>query len=331
MGVVDLAAVYRAHRRWPELDALIRRMDAIQQRLATPPVLPSPPQVERSIDLQAEAERMQAALRDEMAALEAQARQRFEAFAGEIKAEQEGRLADWHKQTNADLQRNIEARRDEAQRSLEKFELATMAEYRIPLLNLRVKADVVGITNEDEARRLTQEAERIAKERDEKIRARAQALEKTFLEYQQALTAEADAQLKAMIASLEKEATARLEARKAEEEAQLRAAAQEREATLRSAMEERRRALEGGTRKQLDAAATRFLRQAEAEAARLQAELETLMERRLRLEDAMLAEIKIEIAAVAQDRKVDVVLTHAIAAPTAVALTQAVIARLRRP
>jgi Skp family chaperone for outer membrane proteins len=69
----------------------------------------------------------------------------------------------------------------------------------------------------------------------------------------------------------------------------------------------------------------------EAQAARLRQELETLAGQRFRLEDSLLAEIKIEVAALAQDQKIDAVLTRVLASTTAVDLTQAVIARIRRP
>jgi Skp family chaperone for outer membrane proteins len=69
----------------------------------------------------------------------------------------------------------------------------------------------------------------------------------------------------------------------------------------------------------------------EAQAARLRQELETMAGQRFRLEDSLLAEIRIEIAALAQDQKIDAVLTRVLASTTAVDLTQAVIARIRRP
>lgn len=333
VGFVDLAAIFRAHRRWPEMDALLKKMDALQVRLSSPPPPPEapPPAPGLGADLQAEAERLQAAMRAELVALEEQMRRRLEAFVSDVKAEQEGRLAERHRQINADLQRVVEARRDELQRELERFELATMAEYRIPLLNLRLKGDVVGVASEEEARRLNQEGERITRERDGKIRTKAQAAEKALQEFLQARTAEAEAAIKALIAALEEDANARLKAKQDELNAELQAAVRAREATLNQAVEERRKLLVGGVDQQMRAAQQRYARRVEAEAARLRQELDALAAQRFRLEDSLMAEINIEIATLAQDRKIDVVLSQVVASATAIDLTRAVIARLRRP
>ncbi len=331
VGIVDLVAALKAHRRWAELEALNRQIGVLQVRLSSPPPPPEAPAVDIGAELRPEIERLQAAYRAELDIISGQLKQRMEAFVADLKAEQEGKLADRHKQVNAELQRVIEARRDEMQRELDRFELATMAEYRVPLLNLRLKGDVVGVASEEEARRLTAEAERITKERDAKIRARAQALEKSLEEFQQARTAEADAQMKALIASLEKDAEARLKTKQEEADAELKAAVRAREEMLNHAVEERRTLLVGSTNQQMKAAHEAYARRLEAQANRLRQELETLAGQRHRLEDSLLAEIKIEIAAVAQDQRIDAVLTRVLANTTAVDLTSAVIARLRRP
>lgn len=331
VGFVDLSIALRAHRRWPELEALSKQMDALQARLSSPPPPPEGPVVDLGAELQAEAERLQVAYRAELAAIGEQIKQRIEAFAADLKAEQEGKLADRHKQLNAELQRVIEARRDEMQRELDRFELATMAEYRVPLLNLRLKGDVVGVTSEEEARRLNQEAERITKERDAKVRVKAQALEKALEEFQKAKTGEAEAQIKALIASLENDANAHIKAKQEEADAEIQAGVRAREEKLNRAVEERRKLLVGSANQQMKVTQEAYARRVEAQSARLRQELETMAGQRFRLEDSLLAEIRIEIAALAQDQKVDAVLTRVLASTTAVDLTQAVIARIRRP
>jgi len=330
VGVVDFNTLIRAHRRWPELDVLIRKIEAVQFRLASPPQPPDVSGATADVDLQAEAERLRASLRAELDELQAQMRRRVEAFASDLRAEGEATLAEQQRAANVELQKVIEAKRDEVQRELEKFELATMSEYRIPLVNLRLKADVVGISNEEEAKRLGQEADRIQKERDEKIRAKAQALEKQLQEFQQAKIAEAEARFKAVVAAAEEEANARIRAKEAETQAEFEVAVRSREETLRSAMEARRQIVVNGAQAQIRAAQDRYARQLEAEGARLRKEMEALTQQRLRLEDSMIAEIRIEIAAVAQEHRVDAVLMNTVAHPGAVDLTPAVIARLRR-
>lgn len=313
------------------MEALSKQMDALQARLANPPIPPEGPVVDLGAELKAEVERLQEAYRAELSAIEEQTKKRIEAFAADLKAEQEGKLADRHKQLNAELQRVLEARRDEMQRELDRFELATMAEYRVPLLNLRLKGDVVGVASEEEARRLNQEAERITKERDAKVRAKAQALEQTLEEFQKAKAAEAEAQIKALITSLENDANARIKAKQEEGAAEIRAAVREREEALNRAVEERRKLLIGSANQQMRVTREAYIRRWEAQAARLRKELETLAGQRFRLEDSLLAEIKIEVAALAQDQKIDVVLTRVLASTNAVDLTQGVIARIRRP
>lgn len=328
VGLVDLEAVVRAHRRWPELDALLKKTAALQLRLSSPPSPPDAPPV-TVINLQAEADRLQASLRAELDALHAQANRRLEALANDLRAEQEGKLADRQRELNAELQRVIDAKRNEFQQELDKFELATMTEYRIPLANLRIKGDVVGITNEEEAKRLGAEADRIAKERDGKIRAKSEALAKALEEFQKARQAEAEAQFNTLVRSLEDDAKTRYAAKEAEANAEMQQAIRSREDTLRTAMEARKKMLEGGVQEQYRAAQERYVKQTQAEEARLRTELQALLEQRARLEDAVLAEIKIEVAAMAQAQKVDVVLTRVIARVDAIDLTPAVIAKIK--
>ncbi len=331
VGIVDLPTVLRAHRRWSELEGLLKKIEGVQFRLANPPQPPALPAPDFNPELQAEADRLAAAYRAELAELEEQAKRRVEAYAADIKADIEARLADRQRQANEELQRGFEARRDELQRELEKFELATMAEYRIPLLNLRLKADVVGASNEEEAKRINEEAKRIVQERDGRIRTKAQALDKTMQDFQKTKTTEAETQFKAVIASAEDDANTRIRAKEGEARAELQAAVKEREDRLRGAMEQRRQILAGGSEEQVRAAQERYARQLKAEGVRLQAELQAFTGQRLRLEDAMMAEINIEIATAAQERRVDVVLARVVASATAVDLTQAVIARVKRP
>jgi hypothetical protein len=331
VAVVDLIMIFKAHRRWPELEAIGKKIQAIQVRLASPPPsppLPQPADLEK--ELQKEAERIGAGMREEMKALDAQARARLEAYANELRAEHEAKLAEKQRQLNAELQQAMETKRDELQRELEKFELVTMAEYRIPLLNLRLKADVVGITNEEEAKKLTAEAERLTTERDGKIRAKAQGLGKNLEDFQKAKSGDAESQFKALISSAEEEANAKIKEKEAAERAALETAAREREAIVNKAIEERRRVLVGGTEQQAREAQERYRKQLQAEATRLQAELQELHGQRIRLEDSVLAEIKIEIATLAAQRKVDAVLMHAVATVNAIDLTQDVIARVKR-
>ncbi len=328
VGVVDLEAVVRAHRRWPELDDLLRKINALQLRMSNPLPPPDSPPV-TDINLQAEADRLQTSLRAELDALHAQVNRRLVALADDLRVEQEGKLADRQRELNAELQRVIEAKRNEFQQELEKFELATMAEYRIPLANLRIKGDVVGITNEEEAKRLNAEADRILKERDAKIRAKSEALEKGLGEFQKTRQAEAEDQFNTMARALEDDAKTRYAAKEQEANAEMQEAVRAREDTLRSAMEARKKMVEGGVQEQYRAAQERYVKQVKAEDTRLRAELQALLQQRARLEDSVVAEINIEVAAMAQAQKVDVVLTRVVVRVDAIDLTPSVIAKIK--
>jgi Skp family chaperone for outer membrane proteins len=56
----------------------------------------------------------------------------------------------------------------------------------------------------------------------------------------------------------------------------------------------------------------------------------SLQEQRARMEDSILAEVKIEVAAIAQDRKLDVVLTRLVANVAGIDITTDVIQKLKR-
>lgn len=341
VAVIDVDRVLRAHRRWPELAAVIKKMDALQLRLATPPPPPELPTPTRPdgviVNLDAEAQRLQASMTAELDELQAQLRDRLEAYVNDLRAEHEAKLADRQREVNAEFQKALEAKRDDLQRDLEKYELSVMAQYRIPLANLRVKSDVVGVANEEEAKRMTAEAERIHKERDDKVRARAGELEKQFQEFQQARTTEFEARFKTMVASVEEDVNGRIKTRESELRTEFEAAVRARGDAFKAAMEERRRlaiqAAQGGQQvdeAQVRAAQARYVKQVEAEAARIRAELQALAAQRLRLEDSVFAEIKIEVATVAQERRVDAVIARAVTYPGAIDLTGDLIARLKR-
>ncbi len=328
---VDVGEALKAHRRWPELEALNKKMAALEARLGSPLPPPEVPDLGAALDaeLKAEAERLQALYRGEMKLLEEQAKQRMEAFANDIRAENEAKIADRHRAINAELQRAVDGKRDELQKELERFELAAMAEYRIPLLNLRLKGDVVGLANEEEAKRITAEAERFTTERDGKIRAKSQSLEKAFQEFQQARVSEAEAQLKTMGTSLNEDAEKRVAARQQEIQAEMKAAVKSREEAFQRAMEEKKKILAGGAEAQMRSLQERYLRRVQSEAGRFQQELGEVAEQRFRLEYSMIADVRIEVATIAQERRFDLVLSRAVAAPGAADLTKDVIARLR--
>jgi hypothetical protein len=184
---------------------------------------------------------------------------------------------------------------------------------------------------------MSAEAERIHKERDDKVRARAEELEKQFQAFQQGKTAEFEAGFKTLVGTIEEEVNNKVKAKEAELQAEFQAAVRTREAAFKAAMEERQRLAVQAAQStqqtdvaQIKAAQIRYAKQVEAEAARIRAELQALAAQRLRLEDSVFAEIRIEVATVAQERRVDAVVTRAVTYPGAIDLTSDLIARLKR-
>src|SRR3989337_2932757 len=71
IGVVDVQTVARAHPRWPELDALTKKLADVAAQLASPPQLS--PVVRARIDarLRAQAKKLEVEFQAEVAALRA--------------------------------------------------------------------------------------------------------------------------------------------------------------------------------------------------------------------------------------------------------------------
>ncbi|HXF83128.1 MAG TPA: hypothetical protein VNN19_10290, partial [bacterium] len=144
--------------------------------------------------------------------------------------------------------------------------------------------------------------------------------------------AEVNARLNAEHAAATAEAQRLIEARRRALEAELAAEGARREQVFRQRLERRRKELLAAAEAAIAGRTAARGRDARTRAGQLQAELAALQEQRARLEDAILADVKIEVAAIAQARQVDVVLTRHIVSrgPAVVELTADVIRRLRR-
>ncbi len=330
IGVVDLQAVTRAHPRWSELDAVVRQINDVQAQLASLPPLPAvlDPDVQRLLD--AEAQRLRADVEKELEFLRQDGRRRLEAFADELRAEQEARLAQTRQDLDAQGSREIGSTRDALRAQLRAAEQEIRDEYRYPLLNLRLRAEVAGLTSEDEAKQLSQQAQALQDERERRIQAKTEELQRSFAEFQRGKEAEINAKLKAAQEALQAEAEQRLASRERETQAEFARAAAEMEKTFRARLERRRIQM-------METAQAKLLGQQASNpesgvqrSRRLRAELAALNEQRLRLEDSILAEVKIEIAALAQEHRLDVVLTRYVANLTGIDITADVVHKLKR-
>jgi len=95
-------------------------------------------------------------------------------------------------------------------------------------------------------------------------------------------------------------------------------------------VEQRRRDLIAAAEAQLRGQQDAYARELETRARRLRSELAALQAQRARLEDSILAEVKIEVATIAQAQRLDLVLTRYLVSPGGINITADVIRKLRR-
>ncbi|MGH2452609.1 MAG: hypothetical protein ACRDF5_02450 [bacterium] len=330
IAVVDLDAVVRAHPRWPEVDAIAKKLLAVEAALAAPPAIPPILQAQVQARLKAQARRLGSDFQAEIAALKKRQEERMVLYAARAGAEAEAGLQKLRVEIDAELSRALRERISAARAELRQYELQVLDEYRFPIANLRLKADVVGVTSEEEQRQLIEELDRVLLERDAKVQARAEVLDATVADFQRAREAEATAKYERARAAARAETTRLVAAREREIQDETTRLGKAKEVEFRRRLAAFRRRLTGIGEGQVDAAERRFLEGLRQREQQLLAERQALTEQRLRLEDTILADVKIEVASIAAARGLDVVLTRLMANLTGEDLTKEVLARLKR-
>jgi DNA repair exonuclease SbcCD ATPase subunit len=325
VGVVDLEAAARAHPLWPELEEVRRQQALVEAQLARllPPAVVPVADLQRALD--EEARRLQADLEREMRLLQQDAQRRLEAFAEAVRRDQQTRLEALRAQLEEDAARTLEARQRQLQEEFRRTEQAIRDEYRYPLLNLRLRAEVAGLRSEDEAQELQRQAQALQQEREERIQAAAAEADRAFADFRRTVEADVNARLAQAQEQLAADARRRLQAREQELQAALAREGERRQRQLHDRLEARRQQLLQAARLQQERAERAYRAQAE----QLRSQLLALRERRARLEDSIVADVKVEVAVVAQSRRLDVVLTRYIANLSADDLTADVAARLK--
>lgn len=390
IGVVDLERVLREHPRAAELGALRQRILDVEAALRTPlpppritpPTLPDVTSglreafeervraIQERIRAQTRAllEQQAASLRrtyqEELRVLEQQGRLELERFAQQVQAEQQEMLRARQQEIQAELERTVEERRKQLEAETRAYEEQVAKEYRIPLLNIRLKLETVQLTSREEANQLVAEYERLQRERDEKIRKFQEEQRAAFEAFAEHARAKANETLKSYARLLEAQARRRIAERQQAIRRRLEAAAKEREQRFRQEMQARQRELEARARAQAEQEAKAALEHLRAEARarqqsalqqarrtlqqlsrraearyreeerarveRLTQTLAALREQQQNLQETILAELRVEAAAVALDRKLDVVLVQYVSAPSVVDITDDVLRRLHR-
>lgn len=330
VGVVDLQVVTHAHPRWQDLDVLVQEEKNVQAELAMIPQPPTLPAAEVQRVLDEEAKHLRVELDKEVEFLRVEGRRQIEAFANELRTEAEARLAQLQHDLRAQGEEELVAKRDAMRTQLRAAEQTIRDEYRYPLLNLRLRAEVAGLSSEAEGKQLLQEMQALQDERDTRIQEKLDELQSAFSEFQKAKESDINATLKAEQDALEAEDRQRLAARQQAAQADFAHAATDLEKTYQARLERRRQEIISGGQGPLPGRQGAYTQSLIERGRQLQSELEALREKRQRLEDSILAEVKIDVATIAQTHKLDVVLTRYVSNVAGIDITADVVAKLKQ-
>jgi len=343
---VDFTRAVRAHPRWRELEELDNRIADLQAQLALPPSARTQLPRDMAPEFRAEAEREVEHLRPEFrrelqqqaSALQNTARRELEASATKLRADQQARFDARRGELEAQARKAVQDKQQEIVKDNEQFQHQTLEQYRLQLLNLRLKVETVQQTNKQEADKLNGQIEALTKERDDKIAAHEKANQQALQEFQQQQMQQFNAAMADLQQQLSKEGQQLLDQKVAEINARLHTQIEAKQAELntqlntrlRTQLKAREQALVATAREQL----TRAQEQAQVEGrARLtaqQAQLRAVREQRTRLIASILADLRVEAAALAQQKGYDAILTQALATVDAVDATDDLIARIKR-
>jgi len=330
IGVVDIAAVARAHPRWAEIEALNKKIQQSEVEIAGAPQLPPPPAPDLRPALDAEALQLRAEFDKELAAMQEDLRRQLEGFAASLREQQQARFVTLQQQLNEEGKKAIEAQHADLDKQLKAAELAIMDEYKYPMLNLRLRAEVAGLSSEQEGREVVRQIQALQQEREERLRAKKEEITKTAEEFGKAKEDELNARLKAAQDTLLEEGKQQLTVKEQQLQTQLKASLAQREKAFQERLQERRLELIRTAEQQLRGRQGVYLNDLSARTRQARAELLALQEQRARLEDSIMAEVKIEVATIAQQERLDVVLTRLISSLGGVDITQKVVQKFKR-
>jgi len=330
IGVVDIVAVARAHPRWSEIEALNKKIQRAEVEIAGAPPLPPPPAPDLRPALDAEGLQLRAEFDKELAAMQEDLRRQLEAFAASLREQQQARLVAMQQQLHEEGKKAIEAHHAELDKQVKAAELAIMDEYKYPLLNLRLRAEVAGLSSEQEGREVVRQIQALQQEREERLRVKKEEVTKAADEFAKAKEEELNARLKAAQDALAEEGKQQLTAREQQVQTQLKTVVAQREKVFQERLEERRRELIRTAEQQLRGRQGAYLNDLSARTRQARAELLALQEQRARMEDSIMAEVKIEVATIAQQERLDVVLTRLISSLGGIDITQKVVQKFKR-
>ncbi|HYM90108.1 MAG TPA: hypothetical protein VEW91_00565 [bacterium] len=338
IAVVDLARAARVHPRWPEVTVLDRQVSELQAKLALETSGAAgriePPKIDLTPEMQAAVERMQPEFQREAEAVKAAARQDMDAYVAQLRVEDQKKAEAKRAELEAELTKAVRDKQQALEADTQQFQQQTMGEYRLPLLNLKLKLETLQPAGKGESDRLTQQIQALTNERDEKIAAHEKANRQALEDFQKERVQASSAELQAYQAQLAKEGQQLVNERAAKVTEQVRAQLTAKQAEFNQRLRGQEQAIVSAARgTQAREAEARYRALVEAETARiraLQEELRGVQLGRARVFAVILADLRVEAAALAQEKGWDVVLTQAIVAPGTVDATDELIARIRR-
>jgi len=284
---------------------------------------------------------MRPELQQQAEAVKAAARKELEAFVAELRAEQQKKVDARRAELEAQLVKTVQDKQQTLNKDNQQFQQQTMAEYRLQLLNLKLKIEDVQQSGKGELDKLQAQQTALTKERDDKIAAHEKANQQILQDFQKAQIEASNAQLKAYESELTKDGQRRVDERAAQLTAQVHAKLDAMQAEFNRRLRQQQTSIVSSAREAQTREVERVKAQAQqqfrqlalAEVAKvkaLQEELLAAQRGRARLYRVILADLRIEAAALAQEKGWDMVLTKAIAAPGTIDVTDELIARIRR-
>ncbi len=343
IAVVDLARVTRAHPRWAEVMALDRQISDLQVRVAAA-VANAPtvvrvdlPKVDLTPEMKAAIERMRPEVQQEADAAKASARQDLNTYVAQLRVEQQKQVGARQAQVQADLTKVVDEKAQALSKDNQQFQQQTMAEYRLQLLNLKLKLEDVQQTSKGEADRLNAQMQAVAKERDDKIAAHEKANQQVLQQFQTEQVQAAQAQIKAYQDQLIKEGQRLVDERSTKVTQEVRAKLEAMQTEFNQRLRRQQQTIVSAARnaqtKEVEKVKAQAQKQAQSEFTQvraLQEELQTVVRARARLYAVILADLRVEMVGLAQEQHWDVVLTQTIAARGTIDGTDELIARIKR-
>ncbi len=344
IAVVDFDRAVRAHPRWPELEAIDRRIADLQARLAVSTAGGAEINLEPQIRAAAQQEMEQLrpefskAFQQQATALQDEARRELEAYAAKLRADGQAEFDTRRAQLEAQARKAIEDRQRALAKDNDQFQQQTVEQYRLQLLNLRLKLEAVQQTNKQESEKLSTQLDAVTKERDDKIAAHDKANAQAFDEFQKQQTQ----QYTAAVTALQKEITTRgqtlLDRKAAEISARLHTQISARQAEISQQLNARLQADLKAHQQAIVASARQQQARSQAQAggviqsrqAAEQAQLLDARGERARLLATILADLRVDAAEMGQEKGYTVIVTQTLAAVDVVDVTDDLIARLKR-